>query len=172
MRNVFILVGMVVAGTAAAQGNFGLKKDPISTPSSSSPIGMMPMVQMLIALGLVYVMLRYLLPKFFGKMNRKMSAATGSSLRIEESANFAGGSLYVVHAREKTLLLSVSTSGVTCLADLTQPEKPQPPTFKEMVEQELKLPEYVAGPTIPSPAQPSLDPEAESALRRLSQLTI
>ena len=60
-------------------------------------------------------------------------------LRLDEkSAAFAGGNLYVVRAKSKTLLLSVATTGVTCLADLT--EVPVEPThevlsFQEMVDE-------------------------------------
>ena len=98
-----------------------------------------------------------------------------SSLKIEESANFAGGSLYVVRARRKTLLLGVTGTAVSCLADLTEEEdaQPLPPTFNEiLVEAEVNGPEFetVEESAAPVAERPPHD-ELERVLSRLQRLS-
>ncbi len=119
----------------------------------------MPLIQMAIALAIVLALLKFVLPKMVGKMNKKLVTSTASALNIEESATFAGGTLYIVRARSKTLLLSVSTQGVNCLADITEPtiaieEKTE---FEEIIDNE-------PGQTLPNTAV------IEDALARLERL--
>jgi flagellar biogenesis protein FliO len=110
------------------------------------------------------------MPKLMGKMNKRLVTSAGSDIRIEESASFAGGSLYVVSARGKTLLLSVNAQGVQCLSDLSE-ARPEPlaPTFGELVEAQLQRTTQES-----EPAGPTADPEPEdgvtAALRRLERL--
>src|SRR3954464_8369141 len=102
---------------------------------------MFAFLQMLVALGVDFLLLKLVMPKVVTKLNKKIVTKVGSAIQIEESAAFAGGSLYVVRAKSKTLLLSVATSGVTCLADLTPATaEPDMPTFKEIVDKEIEGP--------------------------------
>jgi hypothetical protein len=159
---------MLVNGMALAQNFPGAKPDPAGASTlGSSGAGLGPFVNILLALGIVYGLLRFALPKVVSRMNKRMVTTAGSSIRIEETAAFAGGSLYLVSAKGKSLLLSVSTQGVSCLADLTEPQaaEPLPPSFGEMVEQELRRTE----------AEPLAEPgSAENrwteALQRLERL--
>lgn len=109
-------------------------------------MGVMPLIQMAIALAVVLGLLKFVLPKMVGKMNKKLVTSTTSGLQIEESANFAGGTLYIVRAKSKTLLLSVSTQGVNCISDLTEEATPEPTKteFEEIIDQAPgdKLPEH------------------------------
>jgi flagellar biogenesis protein FliO len=96
---------------------------------------------MIIALGVVLVLLKLVMPKLVSKLNKKIVTKVGSAIQIEESAAFAGGSLYIVKAKSKTLLLSVTAAGVTCLADLSaQNGEDAMPTFQEMVDNEIEGP--------------------------------
>jgi len=104
-------------------------------------VGFSSFLQMMVALGIVLVLLKFVMPKLVTKFNKKIVTKAGSAIQIEETAAFAGGSLYVVTARSKTLLLSVSSQGVSCLSDLT-PANPAPelPSFQELVEREIEGP--------------------------------
>lgn len=148
MRARASLIGLclTVGAYAQDQGLLGTKSSPISAGSGSSGMGVMPLIQMAIALAVVLGLLKFVLPKMVGKMNKKLVTSATSALHIEESANFAGGTLYVVRAKSKTLLLSVSTQGVNCIADLSEESKVEPEkTAFEMIIDEApgeKLPEY------------------------------
>lgn len=123
----------------------------------------MPIVQMLVALGIVYAVIRFVLPKVVGKIGKKLTPSLGSSLRIEDSATFPGGSLYVVKARSKVLLLSVSTHGTSLLAELTEePTSAEELTFTEHLE---LVEEATPSEAIIEPA-----PHVELALERLRKL--
>lgn len=121
----------------------------------------MPLVQMAIALGVVLFLLKFILPRIVGKMNKKLITSATSMLKVEESATFAGGTLYIVRARSKTLLLSVSTQGVNCLADITEEDaKPEEKTaFEEIIDS-------APGDRLPDTAV------IEQALNRLERLAL
>jgi hypothetical protein len=147
---------------------FGTKKDALSSATGSAGSAM-PLLQMLIALGIVFALLKFALPKVAGKLNKRLITGVNSSIRIEESANFAGGSLYIVNARERTLLLSVGSNGVSCVADLTVAEKgPEPPLFSEMLDQATP---YTPEEIVVEPSRPEPDPnDVRRALDRLARL--
>lgn len=148
---------------------FGTKKDVLAASGGGAAMSAMPLLQMLVALGIVFALLKFVMPKLATKLNKKLVTGVNSSIRIEESANFAGGSLYIVTAREKTLLLSVGTSGVNCVADLT-PNAPPPeqPLFSEILDANLN-----AAPATPDVALTPMPDQDEilRALDRLSRLT-
>ncbi|MFN8219461.1 MAG: flagellar biosynthetic protein FliO [Fimbriimonadales bacterium] len=127
MRLVGFLLALMLATAGMADPTItGLKPEVVASPAASSSVGMAPLIQMLVALGLVVGLLKFVVPKLANKLNKRLATPLDSSIRIEESANFAGGTLYVVQARSKSLLLSVSTHGVACLADLTDATAPEP----------------------------------------------
>ncbi len=141
-RVTLIVLGMSFSALAFAQTEFGTKKDLVlpETKSFSTGPGMMPILQMLLAVGVVIGLLKFALPRLMPLMNKRMNARLGSSIRIEETASFAAGTLYIVQAKSRTLLLSCTQQGVSCLADLT--ESPAP----------------VAQPTVASAPAPSPEP--------------
>lgn len=123
----------------AGSGFLGTKADGVSAPGAyTGPVSGAAIFQLLVALGIVLLLVRYVLPKALTKFNRKLHPSLGG-IRIEESASFAGGNLYVVTARSKTLLLATSGSSVSCLADLTEAASAaeEPKTFQEMMEGEM-----------------------------------
>lgn len=138
MKLLAIASTVALAAWAAAQ-DLGTKADPVSTSAkydAGSP-GLMPILQTIVVLGIVLFALKTAAPKILAKWNKRIVAKTGGQIRIEESATFAGGSLYVVEARGKTLLLSVGANGVSCLSELNSPAPAsEPPLFMEIVEQE------------------------------------
>jgi flagellar biogenesis protein FliO len=163
-----------------AQETFaGTKPNVVAPVQTVAPSGMgiMPMIQMLLALGIVVALLKFALPKMLSKVNKRLTTGLDSSIKIEETAAFAAGSLYIVTARTRTLLLCVSQSGVTCLADLTEqaPAKAEPPSFFEVLEEAETRPNLavIQAQEVqePEPAEAS-GPEADiqSALERLERL--
>lgn len=138
MRAHASLIGLCLTGLsfASGEGVLGTKQDSITAPSGGGGLGVMPLIQMAIALGIVMLLLKFVLPRVVGKMNKKLVTGAASALHVEESATFAGGTLYIVRARSKTLLLSVSTQGVNCLADITEtaPEPKTEPDFEDLVQ--------------------------------------
>ena len=121
LQNLLILVltGFLGASFASAQA-LGTKKNLVATTPSSSPIVQpMDLVQMVVALSIVAALVKWVLPKIIGRLGRRISTPVGSSIRLEESASFGGGQLQIVTVRGKSLLLCVATTGVSCLADLT-----------------------------------------------------
>lgn len=168
MKSVVSLVALVTAASAFAGDTASLAGKTDAAPTftgSPAAVGVGPVVQMLIALGVVLAIVKFILPKFVGKVNRRLTTGVGSAITIEESAQFAGGTLYVVRAKSKSLLLSVTNQGVACLADITEAAPPEPPSFEELVEAAPAMPEFVFKRPEPTPT------EVESALSRLAQLT-
>lgn len=175
MRAHASLTILCLAGAALADdGVLGTKGDAVTTPAGQGGLGVMPMLQMVFALGIVMLLLKFVLPKVMGKMNKKLVTGVNSSLKIEESATFAGGTLYIVRARSKTLLLSVSTQGVNCLADVTEPEVKTEPDFEDMFNmapgEELPEVDESLDPA-PAPVAAANSAVIETALERLSRLT-
>lgn len=159
----------------AQQTSFpGTKKDILSAPTAggSGSLGVLQLVQLLIALGIVFVVVRYLLPKLAARMGKRLNTKLGSDIKIEESASFAGGMLYIVQARGRSLLISVGAQGVTCLADLTEKPKAEEPfeTFKEMVESQPAPAEGSFEPKVPVEEEEPKAKTAEEALEALRRL--
>lgn len=156
----------------------GMKADPLSSGASASGsggVGFMALVQMVVALAIVLVVVKYALPKFASTFNKRLATGTGSSIKVEESAAFAGGNLYVVSVRGKELLLSASASGVVCLADLTEgPSKPEPLGFDDLLEAAQTAPvarAVVEVPVTDTPAEEvSSGDRIADALKRLERL--
>ena len=168
MRGFATLVASALgAATYAGDALTGMKADPIGSgvsASGSSGVGFMALVQML-------VVVKYALPKFASTFNRRLATGTGSSIKIEESAAFAGGNLYVVSVRGKELLLSASASGVVCLADLAQgPGKPEVPGFSDLLEAAQAAPPTRAAVRVDPPEDTSSGDRIADALKRLERL--
>jgi flagellar biogenesis protein FliO len=137
MRSIASAFALLAASLALSQqSGIGTKPDLVVRPTQiSGGVGTWDLVQMVVALAIVFALLKWALPKLVTRMNKRLSAKDGSSITVEESASFGGGSLQIVTARGRTLLLCVSQSCVTLLADLTS-DKPvqEEPAFFEMVD--------------------------------------
>lgn len=181
LLRVSFLAGTVAAMAAfaeAAPGAFGTKGEVSAGPVQATAPGMgaMPFIQMLVALGIVFCIIKFLLPKGMKLLGNKLVPNNSGSIIIEDGAAFAGGHLYIVTARDKTLLLSASQAGVACLADLsnTKGNSAETPVFMDFLEEEARSPRhsYVdpsGEPTAYMKSSLSED-EIRSAIKRLEQL--
>jgi hypothetical protein len=167
-KRLLVIAASIPSLALAGDGFLGTKVSPSTgfDSGASTPVGVGAVAQLAIALGVVLLLVRYVLPKALTKVNKKLVTNISGGIQIEESASFAGGNLYVVRARGKTLLLSAASTGVTCLADLTETEKAAPdlPTFGEMLE---TAPSYA--PVYTTEYEDPADP-VQAALARLDRL--
>ncbi len=128
---------IAIAGTDP----LGTKADILTTSTSSPATGnsVWSILQTVLVLGVVLFVLKVFGPKLIAKFSRKLVIHTTGLIKVEESATFAGGSLYVVEARGKSLLLCVGANGVTCLSELQSNTKTDAqPLFMEMIDQEIE----------------------------------
>lgn len=116
MRREFSFLALALVSVASADP-LGTRPSPASY--DASPVGFGPIVQMLFALALVGAGIKFALPALMKRFGGRISTQTNGTIRIEESAAFPGGRLYVVEARGRTLLLGATGQNVSCLADLT-----------------------------------------------------
>ena len=99
----------------------GLKEDPIPPFSGTGGgIGFAAVFQMLLALVIVVLLVRWLVPKYAAKLSKRFTTNAGTDLLVQESASIAGHQIVLVKARGRTLLVGASSSGLTLLADLTE----------------------------------------------------
>jgi flagellar biogenesis protein FliO len=132
---------LLSAASIAGQDPLGTKADVLSAASSQAPAGgsVWSILQTILVLGVVLFVLKAFGPKLIAKFSRKLVTSTSGQIKVEESATFAGGSLYVVEARGKSLLLCVGANGVTCLSELeSKPSSLEQPLFMEIVDQEIE----------------------------------
>ena len=180
MKRICLAGALLLGASASAQTLIpGMKKDVVTPHSASAtPMGFMALVQLLLALAVVFVLVKYLLPKVVAKAGKRLTTKVGSGIKVEESASFGGGMLYVVEARGKSLLLSVGTQGVSCLADLTQTGPAQDPTatFREMLEEQPENPIAPFQAAVSVPEEPETrtanmsEDEVREALARLRKI--
>lgn len=128
----------------AQEGPLDTAKPDILTKAESSPTPIfngLDMAQMFLALGLVFFLLKWALPKIAAKMNKKLVAKSGADIKLEEAATFGGGSLQVVEVRSKVLLLGVMPTGISFLAELTEnATEADEEAFFEMVDEANERP--------------------------------
>jgi flagellar biogenesis protein FliO len=136
MNRLIILICTVLGSSVAfaADGVLGTKSDTVSPLQGPSASGG-SLLQMVIAVLVVFGLMKYFLPKMMAKFGGKLNPGIGSSIKIEESASFQGGTLYLVTVKDRSLLLGVSGTNLSTLADLGTVSKPDPgPTFMEILD--------------------------------------
>lgn len=172
MKRLATLVALIPAAAFAGPGMLGTRTEAgPSVAGGSSPVGILPMIQMMVALGIVIALVKYVLPKFMGKVAKPTNAG---EINIESTAALnASGSLHIVTARGRTLLIGATPTGMTCLADLTEDaddvteEVPVAAPTKAKSFEELLASATIADPE-PAPARPVND--VARALERLRAL--
>lgn len=151
------------SGEELAPGALGTRSDtpmPITAPNTSGS----SWVQVSLALLIVGIGLRYGLPKLLrwaGKSGE--GSLLDGQVRVIETRAVPNGSLLLVRAREKLLLIGSSPQGMQVLADLTPPADPIAPVPETAFDQLLKG---------ARPYQPPIDPQqavAEQVQSRLQQ---
>lgn len=136
MNRIFTLslLSLCSSFAIAEDGLLGTKSDSASAlqgPASSGG----SLLQMIIAVLVVFGLMKYFMPKLIAKFGGKLNTGIGSSIKIEESASFQGGTLYLVSVKDRSLLLGVAGTSITTLADLGNVNKPDPgPTFMEYLD--------------------------------------
>lgn len=134
MKRLLALLICIPTICQASGDLLGTRPDPVTAPVNVSPLGGSSLIQMIIALVVVIVLVKFAMPKVISMFGNRLVSGSTATLRIEETAVFPGGNLYVVQARHKTLLLGVATGGIQCLADLTEPHPlANVQTFEEML---------------------------------------
>lgn len=119
MRGTLLLLASALTTLAFADPVDALGTRPSPVNYEASPVGIGPVVQLLLALAVVGAGIKFALPWVMKRFGGRIATQANGSIRIEESAAFPGGKLYVVEARGRTLLLGTTAQNVTCLADLT-----------------------------------------------------
>jgi hypothetical protein len=137
----------------------------------------MPLLQLALAVGVIALFLKVWLPKWISRWNRGISATPGGGIKVEESATFAGGTLYVVKVRSKTLLLSCGSNGVACLADISDPA-PQhsgPAAFVDLLDATQRALREAAPRHVGNAAEPACGESVEhieAAIARARNLAL
>ena len=171
MRRLFILLlGIGLISLSWSQTKADLK---LPEPTKfSGDLGFSALLQLIVALVLVIGGLKFLLPRLAPALSKRLNPGLSGRIKIEESATFPGGALYIVRIEEQEMLLSVSqTGGVSKIADLTQ--NPTSDAFFEVLDQKSAQPvpekRVVKGEGMPPTRAVVADPGL--ALERLKRLT-
>lgn len=164
MRRTCVALVWVIGGTALGQETFlGTKAEPAAAPASAPTTGVMPVLQMAVALAIVILVVKYALPWGVRTFGKRMVTPVDSPIRVQETAACGASTLHVVTVRGRTLLVASGPQGANLIADLTE-SPPQPKTFFEMVEE--------AEPAEPeAPAQAAIETEfVEPEPERLAEV--
>ncbi len=84
-------------------------------------VGIGSAFQMILALVVVVLLVKFLVPKFLGKMFKKSShSELGPEFEVIQTTTVGSQQLHLVKVRNRTLLLGSSQSGVNLISDLTE----------------------------------------------------
>jgi len=134
------LAGATLASAAeeTTKGAFGTKASGGAGTTAAMSTGgpsIFSIIQMIIAVAIVVGLMKYVLPKIVSKMGGKLTTTLNGGIRIEESATFPGGNLYVVTVSDRKLLLGATAQSISTLADLGPVVKPNPgPAFLDYLD--------------------------------------
>lgn len=162
-----LAVGMTAARTVAQE--LGTKPDLVTPPATAQPVAGPSIWQfgpMIIALGIIFMLLKFVLPKAMARFNRSLTTPLNSPIVLEESAAFATGTLQVVTVRGQSLLLAITPQGVNCLAKLDSDSSPakDEPAFFELLDQQADqpAPQKIVKPKPKAPAGRKVHPAAKA----------
>lgn len=161
-----LLAAFLMPVLCSAQ-KFGTKAEPVggAAATAASP-GVMPFVQLLFALGIVFVLVKYALPRFLIKATQK-GFGSSAGIKLEESMPIPGGALHVINARGKSLLIATHSTGVSLISELGSTT--QEPIFLDVLAAEAERPEPPIF-AMANESEPDRD-KIEDALRRLERLS-
>ncbi|MFN3682869.1 MAG: hypothetical protein ACK41F_02920 [Fimbriimonadaceae bacterium] len=136
MRRAWTACFGALAASALTQETFlGTKAEPSAAPASPAPaLGVMPVLQMAVALAIVILVVKYALPWGIRTFGKRMVTPVDSPIRVQETAACGASTLHVVTVRGRTLLVASGPQGANLIADLTE-APPQPKTFLDLVEE-------------------------------------
>ncbi|MCW5934548.1 MAG: flagellar biosynthetic protein FliO [Fimbriimonadia bacterium] len=107
-------------------GAFGTRTSPVSQPASqNTPVDTSSLLQMVAALIGVALALRYGLPKLVQWSSKSgQGSPLDGEIRVLETRALPGGSLHLVSARGRLLLLGSTTQGLQLIAEIAETEAP------------------------------------------------
>lgn len=88
--------------------------------AESGGVGIASAFQMILALVIVVLLVKFLVPKLLGKMFKKSSADLGPDFETIQTTTVGGQQMHLVKVRNRTLLLGTSQHGLNLIADLTE----------------------------------------------------
>ncbi len=96
-----------------------LRDDPVPPfQSGAGPVGFGTLLQMLLALGLVAALIRWLVPKLALKFSKRVS--NHSSLQVEATAAIGAQQIAIVRVRDRAFLVGTGSQSVNLIAELTE----------------------------------------------------
>lgn len=117
MKPLFLAAGETL-------GFDSLKEDPIPPFSSEGfGFGWISLLKLFLALLLVILAVRWLLPRYVQRFTKTRIEGGGSQLQVLESMPITGGSLHLVKAREQILLIGSSPNSVSLITNLSEIEE-------------------------------------------------
>lgn len=144
MKKLALLLALAPAALLAQ--DFGTKKD-LASAATKAPAGPavqgMDIVQMLLALGLVAVILKWGLPKLLSKFNGWKPAVSKGGIILSESTTLGAGMIQIVEVRGRTLLVGATPTHINLIADLSVSapvQEEEDPAFFELLDQEMDEP--------------------------------
>jgi flagellar biogenesis protein FliO len=160
---------MFMAPIMVSAQAFGTKKN-IASPvqSTSAAPGLPPILPTLLALGIVWVLIKWGLPSLMKTLQKK--SQSDGMISVRESATVGTNQVHIVSTMGRTLLIGSSPTGMTVLADLTEPvpANSSPELFGDVLFAETQRPN-VAPFTFQNEEEP--DPQkVNEALARLERL--
>ena len=104
----------------ASNGISGLRDDPIPPFSGTSgSIGIGPLFQMLLALGIVVALIKFAIPKLLKRVAKKKVSEVLPAINVIETATVGAGQIHIIDVRGRTLLLGSTAQSLSLVADLT-----------------------------------------------------
>lgn len=177
MRFSFVLSLVLASGSVFAQSALkGAKADiSVGNPTAAGGPGPWALLQLLLALGIVAALLKFVLPRFAPTLKNRAVKSLGATLTVQETTTFPGGSLMVVKVRGKELLIGATAQSITFLSEIH--EEQGAPAFFDLVDAApgKEMPIYAV---IPEEAQMPISaeqreieqPAKDEVMRRLARL--
>ncbi len=146
LRVLPVSLALVSVAFAEAQ-EFGLKPEITSPPIPTPVLTPASLLQMLLALVLVALLLRFALPKLLQRLSGNAIPSTGRVVVLDATPT-ANGHLYLVKAIDRTLLLGVTSQSITVLSEWedeksplhASPSQAEPsPAFQEILKKLQQL---------------------------------
>lgn len=118
----------------------GLRNDPISPAGAAyDGIGFQSLAQLIVALAVVVILIRWLVPKYAAKYARRKRSLSNVDIREVASVTLGVSQAHLIEVRGRTLLLGSNAQGLTLLADLTDDSgtflMPAPPSNAQQVNE-------------------------------------
>ncbi|MGV3613903.1 MAG: flagellar biosynthetic protein FliO [Fimbriimonas sp.] len=170
MKKFALILALAPVAAFAGPGLLGTRTD-VAPAASGSPVGVLPIVQMLLALGIVAGLVKWVLPRV---LNRVTKPGAAGDITVEATSTLGTGNLHIVTTRGRTLLIGATANGMNLIADLTEtaPKVEVPASEPVRIQKHASFEEMLAAATVatpePTPARPVDD--VARALERLKAL--